>query len=292
MSVLNRLRPILLPAIVAFATAAFGADAAPAAPAPAKPANPAASFNITDRLFLSFVQDAALVKSQWWEAQLAYADSSAGTPVDSVVFRGVVAFRPIKTLEVGGNFGFGTTNASVSGQPNGTGATDLQAYAKWVFPDGAPNTDFTAGMIFTIPTGDDYVGLGFNSFAWEAFGGVRYRLGKAVIFGGHFGIVLNGDGEFQTHELQGQTSFDLAFSAVFPLANQVSIVTEVTSQTARFDKTNPSPYTSIGTDTATQVLGGVNWRAFDRSMFRGSIAFGLTDGAPDFSALVSYVYSF
>ena len=292
MSVLNRFRSIfLLVAIASGTTAAFGADAA-AAPAPAKPANPAASFSITDRLFLSFMQDAALVKSQWWEAQLAYADSSAGTPVDSVVFRGVVAFRPIKTLEVGGNFGFGTTNASVSGQPNGTGATDLQAYAKWVFPDGAPNTDFTAGMIFTIPTGDDYVGLGFNSFAWEAFGGVRYRLGKAVIFGGHFGIVLNGDGEFQTHELQGQTSFDLAFSAVFPLANQVSIVTEVTSQTARFDKTNPSPYTSIGTDTATQVLGGVNWRAFDRSMFRASIAFGLTDGAPDFSALASYVYSF
>ena len=166
MSVLSRLRPILLlAAIVAGTTATFGADAAPAAPAPAKPATPAGSFNITDRLFLSFMEDAALVKSQWWEAQISYANSSAGTPVDSVVFRGVVAFRPIKTLEVGGNFGFGTTNASHSGQPDGTGATDLQAYAKWVFPDGAPNTDFTAGMIFTIPTGDDYVGLGFNSFA-------------------------------------------------------------------------------------------------------------------------------
>ena len=290
MSVLSRLRPILLlAAIVAGATATFGADAAPV---PATPANPAASFNITDRLFLSFMQDAALVKSQWWEAQISYADSSAGTPVDSLILRGVVAFRPVKTLEVGGNFGMGTTDAAVSGQPSGTGATDLQAYAKWVFPDGAPNTDFTAGMIFTIPTGDDYVGLGFNSFAWQAFGGVRYRLGKAVIFGGHFGISLNGDGQFQTHELKGQTSFDLAFSAVFPLANQVSIVTEVTTQSPRFDKTNPSPYTSIGTETATQVLGGVNWRAFDRSMFRGSIAFGLTDGAPDFSAFVSYVYSF
>jgi len=290
MSVLSRLRPLLLlAAIVALATTAFGADAAPA---PAKPATPAGSFNITDRLFLSFMQDAALVKSQWWEAQISYADSSAGTPVDSLILRGVVAFRPVKTLEVGGNFGMGTTDASRSGEPDGTGATDLQAYAKWVFPDGAPNTDFTAGMIFTIPTGDDYVGLGFNSFAWQAFGGVRYRLGKAVIFGGHFGISLNGDGQFQTHELKGQTSYDLAFSAVFPLANQVSIVTEVLSQSPRFDKTNPSPYSSIGTDSATQVLGGVNWRAFDRSMFRGSIAFGLTDGAPDFSAFVSYVYSF
>jgi hypothetical protein len=147
-------------------------------------------------------------------------------------------------------------------------------------------------MIFGIPTGDDYVGLGFNSFSAEAFGGVRYRLGKSVILGGHVGVTLNGDGEFQTHELQGQTSFELAFSAVFPLANQVSIVTEVQSQSARFDKTNPSPYNAIGTDSATQVLGGVNWRAFDRSMFRGAVAFGLTDGAPDFSALVSYVYTF
>ncbi len=290
MSVLSRLRPILLlAAIVAGVPAVFGADAAPA---PEKSATPAASFNITDRLFLSFAQDAALVKSQWWEAQIAYADSSAGTPVDSLILRGVVAFRPVKTLELGGNFGFGTTDAGRSGEPDGSGATDLQVYAKWVFPDGAPNTDFSAGTIFTIPTGDDHAGLGFDSFAWELFGSVRYRLGKAVIFGGHFGIILNDDGAFQDHPLSGRTSYDLAFSAVFPLANQVSIVTEVVSQTARFDKTNPSPYRAIGTNTATQVLGGVNWRAFDRSMFRASIGFGLTDGAPDFSTLVSYVYSF
>ena len=290
MSVLSPLRPLLLLAvIVAGGSASFGADAAAA---PAEPATPASSFDVKDRLFLSFMQDAALVKSQWWEAQISYADSSAGTPVDSLILRGVVAFRPVKTLEVGGNFGMGTGDAGRSGKRDGTGATDLQAYAKWVFPDGAPNTDFTAGMIFTIPTGDDYAGLGFNSFAWEVFGGVRYRLGNAVIFGGHFGISLNGDGEFQTHGLKGQTAFDLAFSAVFPLANQVSIVTELVSQTARFDNTNPSPYSSIGADTATQLLGGVNWRAFDRSMFRGSIAFGLTDGAPDFSALVSYAYTF
>jgi hypothetical protein len=289
MSVLNRLRPLLLAAIAVGGPAALAAETAPAA---GKPASPAASFDVQDRLFLSFMEDAALVRSQWWEAQIQYSDSSSGTPVDSLVLRGVVAFRPIQTLEVGGNFGFGSTDASSPGQPDGSGATDLQAYAKWVFVDATPNTDFTAGMIFGIPTGDDYVGLGFNSFSAEAFGGVRYRLGKSVILGGHVGITLNGDGEFQTHELQGQTSFELAFSAVFPLANQVSLVAEVQSQSARFDKTNPSPYTSIGTDSATQVLGGVNWRAFDRSMFRGAVAFGLTDGAPDFSALVSYVYTF
>ena len=292
MTVLSRLRPILLlSATLAGATAASGADPA-ATPEPAKPSTATRSFEISDRLFLSFMHDAALVRSQWWEAQLGYADSSAGRPVDSVVLRGVVAFRPVKTLEVGGNFGMGTTDAGRTGEPDGTGATDLQAYAKWVFPDAVQNTDFTGGVIFTVPTGDDYVGLGSNAFSSTVFGGVRYRLGQVVILGGHFGISLNGDGEFQTQKLKGRTSFDLGVSAVFPLANQVSIVTELVTQTARFDKTNPSPYSSIGAATATQILGGVNWRAFDRSMFRGALAFGLTDGAPDLSALVSYVYSF
>jgi hypothetical protein len=69
-------------------------------------------------------------------------------------------------------------------------------------------------------------------------------------------------------------------------------VAEAQAQTARFDNTNPSPNNLIGAEAATQLLGGINWRAFGRGMLRGAIAFGLTEGAPDFSALMSYSYSF
>lgn len=286
MSVLSRLRPaLLLAALAAGAPAAFGADAAPA---PAKPPAPAASSGIADRLFLAFAQDAVMVKSQWWEAQVEYADGSKGVPVDVWLMRGVVAFRPVKNLEVGGNFGLGTTSAS-GPLYEGTGATDLEIYGKWVFPNAVANTDFTAGLLLTIPTGDDTAGLGFNAFSSQAFGAVRYRL-DSVVLGGHVGLCLNGDGAFQGTDLSGKASYELGFSALFPLANQVSLVGEAQVATARFDSTSPSSV--VGSDAATQILGGINWRAFGRGMFRGAIAFGLTDGAPDFSVLASYAYTF
>ena len=289
MSVLSRLRPfLLLAAILAGAPAAFGADATPA---PTAPAPPAASSEMSDRLFLAFAQDAALVKSQWWEGQLQYSDASKSIPVDAFVFRGVVAFRPIKNLEVGGNFGIGDTSAS-GNRPDGFGATDLQVYGKWVFPNIASNTDIAAGLILTIPTGDDTVGLGFNSFASQAFGSVRYKLNKSVVLGGHLGLGINGDGKFQGYDLNGQFSYEVGFSALFPLANQVSLVAEALAQTSRFDNNNPGPNNLIGAETATQVLGGINWRAFGRGMFRGAVTIGVTEGSPDFSALVSYAYTF
>jgi hypothetical protein len=289
MSVLSRLRPaLLLAALAAGAPAAFGADPAAAPGTPVKNATAAAPSGFSDRLFFAFAQDAVMVKSQWWEAQVEFADGSKGVPVDVWLMRGVVAFRPVKNLEVGGSFGLGTTSAS-NPLYEGTGATDLEAYGKWVFPDAAAHTDFTAGLLFTIPTGDDTAGLGFNAFSSQAFGAVRYRL-DSVVLGGHVGLCLNGDGAFQGQDLNGKASFEMGFSALFPLANQVSLVGEAQVATARFD--NPSPNSAVGAEAATQILGGINWRAFGRGMFRGAVAFGLTEGAPDFSVLASYAYTF
>ena len=291
MSVLNRFRPALLLAVVAAgATVAFGQDTTitPASPTAQAPAAPSTG---SDRLFLAFSQEAEVVKSQWWEGQLGYMDGSKGMPTDAWILRGVVAFRPVKTLEVGGTFGLGNTNAD-PGRPDGTGATDLTAYGKWVFVDAVPKTNFAAGLLVTIPTGDDTVGLGFNSFASQAFGSVSYRLENIVVLGGHVGLCINGDGQYQGVELDAKASFEVGFSALFPLANEVSLVAEVQSQTARFDNNNPSPNNLIGAEAATSLLGGINWRAFGRGMLRGEVSVGITEGAPDYTALLSYAYTF
>lgn len=220
-----------------------------------------------------------MVKSQWWEGRLEYANGKNSDP-NVLLMRGVVAFRPIKNLEVGGSFGFGTASASPP-DPDGTGATDLDAYGKWVFKDAAPDTDFTVGLLITIPTGDNTAGLGFDSFSSQVFGGVRRSL-ENVVLGGHIGLRLNGDGQFQNTDLQGKTSFEMAFSALFPLANQVSLVAEAQVETDRFENF----------DAATQILGGINWRAFGRGMLRGAVSVGLTDGSPDFRVLAGYAYTF
>lgn len=279
MSVLNRLGPILfIAAIAAAGPAALAEDPAPT-PAPIPVRTPARS-PIADRLFLGFAQEASLVSSQWWEGQLEYANGSSDIPVNVFLVRGVVAFRPVKSLEVGGRVGFGTSNARAN-LPDGSGATDLDLYGKWVFADVSKNLDFTAGLLLTIPTGDDTAGLGFNAFSSQVFGGVRYRMSEAEL-GGHVGVRFNGDGDFQLAPLSGKTSFELGFSALFPLAHQVSLIGEAQVETERFDQIGAS----------TQLLVGVDWKAFRRGLFRGAVAAGLTDGAPNYRIILGYAFTY
>jgi hypothetical protein len=278
MSLLSRLSPVLLlAAIAAIAPAAFGADPEPA---PSQPATGAAASGFADRLFLAFSQEAALVPSQWWEGQVEYLDGGGDIPVNAFLVRGVFAFHPVQSLEVGGKVGFGETHAT-GALPDGNGATDLDVYGKWVFADAVANTDFSVGLDLTVPTGDDTAGLGFNSFAGQAFGAVRYRM-QNIVVGGHVGVRLNGNGRYQGVPLDGKASYEFGASALFLLASQVSLVAEAQLETERFDNI----------DSAAQLLAGFNWMAFKRGMFRAAIAGGLTDGAPNYRVLLGYAYTF
>jgi hypothetical protein len=169
--------------------------------------------------------------------------------------------------------------------------------------------------MISIPTNPNYhllfdalawatgLGVGVALYRWRlkeitaqvarvADGGYFASLVMGAVLGAHVGACLNGDGAYQGFDLNGKPSFEIGFSALFPLANEVSLVAEVQSQTARFDNTNPSPNNLIGAESATSILGGINWRAFGRGVLRGAVSFGLTEGAPDFSVLMSYAYTF
>ena len=274
----RRHRPALILAlIVAIAPAAFAADPTPAT---TTSSSTSTSNGTNDRLFLSFAQDAAIVPSQWWEGQVEYADGSDDLPVDVLTGRVVVAFQPIRNLEVGGRVGFATSDADPS-LPEGSGATDLDVYGKWFWPGASSGTDFTAGALVTVPTGDDTAGLGFNSFSGQAFGGVRHRMDNAII-GGHIGVRSNGGGDFQGFSIDGKTSFALGVAVLFPLANDFTLLGEATVETERFD----------GTDSSAEILGGVNWKAFGRGQIRGAVSAGLSGPVPDFRVIVGYAYSF
>jgi hypothetical protein len=256
------------------------APATRAADTPPPPAPKPASTAIADRLFLSFAQDPAIVPSQWWEGQVEYDDGSKNLPVDALIARAEVAFQPFRNIEVGGRFGFGKTSATPS-LPDGSGATDLDAYAKYVWPNAVEHTDFDAGVLLTVPTGDDTAGLGFNSFGVQAFGGIRHRLEKVVI-GGHVGVRYNENGQFQGTHLDGRTSFEMAVNIVAPISEVVSIVGEARIETERFK----------GQDSPAELLCGVNWKAFGRGMIRGAVGVGITDATPNFRVIVGYAYTF
>ncbi len=229
-----------------------------------------------DRLFLAFAEDAAFVSAQWWEGQFEYADIN---PLDVTLIRGVVAFQPVKQLEVGGRVGFGSTDAP--SPPDGSGATDLDIWGKWDLGVAQGPTDFTVGALATVPTGDDSAGLGFDAFNLEVFGALRHRLTTATV-SGHVGVRANGDGRIRGVDINGKTSAIIGGAVLYPVSDVVNLVGEINLETERFR----------GADSDTRILGGINWRLFERGILRGAVAAGLTDGAPDVQLLVGYAYTF
>ena len=249
-----------------------------AAPAFAAESGPAKAALGTDRLFLSFVEDTALASKQWWEGQLDFAD---GNPVDATVLRGVVALQPKKNLEVGGRIGFGGTDGP-PGFQDGRGATDLDLWAKWNFGTADPRTGFVLGGLVTIPTGDDSVGLGTDSFGLEFFGAMSHELKQGLRLAGNLGVRLNEDGRIFGYEINGKISASLGVGVVWPVNRAISVVGEGRVESKRFE----------GADTDARLLGGVNWTVARRSNLRGAVAIGLTDGAPDVQLIAGYVYAF
>ncbi len=237
-----------------------------------------------DRLFLGFAEEAAIVGTQWWEGQFEFRD---GGPVDATILRVIAALRPMNDVEIGGRVGFGDTS-SPAGVPEGSGATDLDLWAKYHLA-GGPQTDFAVGGLVTIPTGDDSVGLGYDAFAVEVFGSVRQRLTRAIV-SGHAGLRINGDGHVfggqnfgrRGADLTGKTSVLLSGGVVIPISDELAGIGEVWAETERFRQT----------DSDVRILGGLNWRPFRRGLLRGGVSVGLTDGAPDAQVLVGYAFNF
>ncbi len=231
----------------------------------------------TDRLFLSFAEEATLVDRQWWEGQAELQD---GDGFDARILRAVAAFQPWARVEFGGRVGFGDT--SLPGTlPDGSGATDLDLWAKYHF-DSSGKTQFAAGGLATIPTGDDTAGLGFDSFAFGVFGSLRHQ-GERMTFSGNIGINRDGDGQrFGTVTLDGETSFTAGAGVLIPGGGRVTFVGEARFQSERFS----------GTESDTRILGGINLGVGKSGVFRAALALGLSDGAPDGQLTVGYAAMF
>jgi len=237
----------------------------------------AAQTSGSDRMFLAFVEDAAIVETQWWEAQVELSESDF---VDAFIIRGVAAIEIRDKVEVGGRVGFGSTDTPGL-LPDGSGATDLDVWGKFQFGSRGDN-EFAVGGIATIPTGDNTAGLGVDAFSLGAFGAVRHRLPRAIV-NAHAGVRLNGDAEFLGGpEINGKSSLILGGGMIHPLSDRVTVVGEFKFESKRFD----------GGDSDTRILGGINWRPSNRGMIRGALSIGLTDGSPDFQLFGGYAFFF
>lgn len=237
-----------------------------------------ASGHAADRLIAGFAEDAALVDQQWWEAQLATMDYDG---FDANTITGIAAFQPWEHVEIGGRVGFGSTDAS-GGGPDGSGATDLDLFGKYLL-GGDNNTTFAVGGVLTVPTGDETAGLGSDSFGVNAFGSLRHQLEQMIVTA-FAGIQFNGDGRRlgATSDRDGETSPQLGVGVIIPFSDTVSGVGEFIFRDGRLD----------GDDAAASAHAGINWHLNRHGMLRASVAVGLDDGAPDFTGLVGWAAQF
>jgi hypothetical protein len=228
------------------------------------------------RLFHGFIEDATVVDNQWWEA---WAEYSEGEGLDTFLIRGIAAFQPWENIELGATVGFGNSSADGGGL-DGSGATDLDLWGKYHFGGGG-STEFAAGAVVTVPTGDDTAGLGFDAFSFGAFGSMRQRYERWIL-SAHAGVRVNGDGQIFGIPLDGELSPMIGFGLFYPHSDEVTFVVEGSFESERFD----------GIDSDLRLLGGVNWRLSNRGILRSAVAVGLTDGAPDAQLLLGYAVNF
>jgi hypothetical protein len=234
-----------------------------------------------DRLFLSFIEDAIVAERQWWEIQGEVSETDDTDALDLLLARGIVAFQLWDNVEIGGRIAFGRSD-SASGTFDGTGATDLDMWGKYLIPGQNQNLDLSVGAIGTLPTGDDTAGLGYDAFSFGFFGAARYRL-ERLIFAGNAGFRINGDGMTRGRpEVDGETSPRFGAGVIFPLADEFDVTGEVTWEDERFE----------GNDEDLRFAAGLSWRLGQRNMLRGAFVGGASDGAPDWQFLVSYAVQF
>jgi hypothetical protein len=189
---------------------------------------------------------------------------------------------PVGGLDVGVLTGFMSLDPE---QGDGeSGLMDVEVIGKYRFMD-AP-TKLAAGAVISLPVGKKELMQG--GFDIEFFGATRYEL-ETISLEGHFGFRINGgiDREYsytdpftgqtttQEVEIDGELSIKLGGGVLFAATPQLTVLGELTIETARFD----------GGDEDMRLTPGVDFRLNPNFGLRGGLGLGLGDGSPDLELL-------
>ena len=241
---------------------------------------PRPGFQGADRLFLSFIEDPAIVDWLRAEGQLEYATAESE---DRFVARYVTAaqFSGLPNVEFGARIGIASLDRT-GGGPDGSGATDLDLWGKMVLRPGRSGLPSVAfGGEITLPTGDKNAGLSYDAFSSQLFGAARFLLPKGEI-SFHLGVRSTGAGEIAGIPLDGEVSGKAGLGYLVAVTPRLVLVAEAKYEGKRFES---------GEDDA-RLLFGVNWQPISAGVIRLALAGGLTDGAPDVQLLAGYSYDF
>jgi hypothetical protein len=236
-------------------------------------------FGGADRLFLSFVEDAAFVEGQRYETDLLAAGYSDSTSFASE-FLAAVNFTALPRLEFGGRLGYVGTNFDSGG--GATGLTDLEAWGKFnVGSSLESGTRWAAGFVLRFPTGSQETGVSYEALQSKGFGSVRFDVGRFTV-AVNAGVQFNEDATVPGGMLDGRVAGSIGGAALMEFNHELVGVGEVIYE--------GEPYE--GVDADARLLVGVNWKPLDQGLFRLAVGFGLTEGAPDGQLILGWAFEF
>jgi hypothetical protein len=236
------------------------------------------------RLLLRFVEDGAVVPEAWIEGGISWEGFAGGNDVQ---FRPNVAFRYGRDVEAGlmasvqhrSRDAGAVLYGSVADEGvSTTGLGDLVLYGKYRVLR-AP-IELAVGATCTLPLADGGSGLTSGAVQGSGFVGLRKRM-SALTLAGHAGFALSEAARYG-EEAEGRLTATAGIGALFPLAPMWVLVTEIDYAGAEFE----------GDGSIARGLIGLDWRPMSNMLVRGGLAAGLSDAAPDVTALTSVVFDF
>lgn len=237
------------------------------------------------RLLDRFVEDGAIVPRGWIELRAAYADYQQGGR--DLAAGAIAAFRFGRDVEagfIGGvidrrrSAGTPLFGAPLPRDVDGAGLADLALYGKYRVFSGP--LDLAVGGRVIVPLADEEAGRGPGVFQYEAFTGMRKTWPRVTLIGSA-GVAGRGDSK-SPGTAEGRSSVKLGLGTLVPLSLLWTMMGEVAYESARFE----------GEGSNARVLVGLDWRPTKFLAARGGAGAGLTDGAADFTAVLSVVMLF
>jgi len=237
------------------------------------------------RLFMRFIEDAAIVPSYWLEgrAQLmtnlpAFDDGSGSGNEASRLDVG-----PVFALNVAEDFEFGARVSLSDRDPEGaaskSGLSDMDIWGKVsVVTDPVK---ISLGVLLSLPTGNSDKLLGTGETDVEFFGGIRKDFAHLTLVG-NAGFRVNQDPDFGDLTLEGKNSVLVGGALLFPAGDRVVLSAEWAFETERYR----------GLDSDSRLLGGFEYRQNESVRFRAAAGGGISQGAPGFMASGSVVWLF
>lgn len=189
-----------------------------------------------------------------------------------------------------------------------SGLGDIDLWLKYLVLQTS-QMETSAGLLVTLPLGDDSIGLPVASgeFNFELFGGLRYNVNDALAVLAHLGIRKNADMEVEykdggSDKWDGELQYQFSGGMIYQVNANLSINGEFSYASNpyttyyRIDLRRYGyglyPISANDDEDDIRLTGGAEYTIMNDVSIKGGIGIGLDDFAPEYDIILGFTYGF